>query len=139
MENEQIPEPSTLPQKQNDPERQAHTWGMLCHLSALSAFISFPLNGLLIIPFGHLLGPLIVWLIKKNEHPFIDQQGKEALNFQISMTIYSIPAFMLVFVLIGFFLLALLAILDVVLVVIASVKTSNGESYRYPFTIRFIK
>jgi len=142
MESEQTSEtPATrsVPQKQNDPGRQGHNWGMFCHLSALSAFISFPLQGFLLLPVGHLLGPFIIWLLKKNEYPFVDQQGKEALNFQISMTIYAILASILIFVLIGIFLLAILAIVDVILVIIASIKASNGESYQYPFTIRFIK
>ncbi|MEW6113824.1 MAG: DUF4870 domain-containing protein, partial [Thermodesulfobacteriota bacterium] len=62
------------------PSKQATNWGMLCHLSALL--------GLVLISFGHILGPLVVWLFKKNDDPFIDEQGKESLNFQISMTIY---------------------------------------------------
>jgi uncharacterized Tic20 family protein len=97
------------------------------------------LLGLVLISFGHILGPLVVWLLKKNDDPFIDEQGKESLNFQISMTIYVIIAAILCVILIGFVLLGILIIADVVLVVIASVKASNGESYRYPFTIRLIK
>ena len=112
-------------------EKQARNWGMLCHLSALAAFLG--------IPFGHLLGPLVVWLVKKNEYPFVDEQGKESLNFQISVTIYAMPLVILVFVLIGIPLLIALLIGDVIFVIIAAVKASNGESYRYPLTIRFIK
>lgn len=111
-------------------KKEAQTWGMLCHLVALVGFIG--------VPFGHLLGPLAIWLIKKNEYPFVDEQGKESLNFQISMTIYGLVAAMLVFVLIGFPLLIGLGIADLVLVIIAAVKASNGESFRYPCTIRFI-
>ncbi|MBI2468032.1 MAG: DUF4870 domain-containing protein [Candidatus Rokubacteria bacterium] len=104
---------------------------MLCHLTALAALLG--------IPFGHLLGPLVVWLIKKNEYPFVDEQGKESLNFQISVTIYSLPLFILIFVLVGIPLLIALFVVDVILVIVAAVKASNGESYRYPLTIRFIK
>jgi len=111
-------------------EKQVRMWGMLCHLTALIGFIG--------IPFGHLLGPMVVWLVKKNDDPFIDEQGKESLNFQISMTIYGIIAAFLVLILIGIPLLIALAVADVILVVIASVKTSNGEPYRYPLTIRLI-
>jgi hypothetical protein len=111
--------------------KEANTFGMLCHLTALAAFIGIPL--------GHILGPLVVWLLKKNDYPFVDEQGKESLNFQISMTIYAIVAAILIFVFIGIFLLIGLAVTDLVLVIIASVKTSNGESHRYPLTIRFIK
>lgn len=111
--------------------KQARNWGMLCHLTALVAFLG--------VPFGHILGPLVVWLIKKNEYPFVDEQGKESLNFQISVTIYSIPLFVLVFLLIGIPLLIALFIADLILVIVAAVKASNGESYHYPLTIRFIK
>lgn len=111
--------------------KEEKTFAMLCHLTALAAFIGVPL--------GHILGPLVVWLLKKNEYPSVDEQGKESLNFQISMTIYGIAAALLIFVFIGIFLLIGLAVTDLVLVIIASVKTSNGEPHRYPLTIRFIK
>ena len=115
---------------END-EKKAQTWGMLCHLTALAAFIG--------IPFGLLIGPLVIWLIKKNDYAFVDEQGKESLNFQISMTIYAIVSGILCFVFIGFVLLIVLLVVELVLVIIASVKVSNGQAYRYPFTIRFLK
>ena len=111
-------------------DKQANTWGMLCHLTALSGFI---------IPFGHVLGPLIVWLIKKDEFPFVDDQGKESLNFQISMTIYTFVAIILCFALVGFILAPALMIANIVFVILAGVKANTGEPYRYPCTIRFIK
>lgn len=110
--------------------KDARMWGMLCHLTALAGFV---------IPFGHIVGPLVVWLIKKNDYPFVDAQGKEALNFQISVTIYSAVAFLAIFILIGFVLLPALAIADLILVIMASVKANAGGSYRYPCNIRFIK
>jgi uncharacterized Tic20 family protein len=116
---------------EEDEAKKAQTWGMLCHLTALSMFIG--------VPFGNLIGPLVVWLIKKNDYPTVDRQGKESLNFQISMIIYSIIAGLLCFIFIGFLLLALLIIIDLVLVIKASVRTSNGQEYLYPFTIRFLK
>lgn len=112
-------------------DKQSHTWGMLCHVTALSAFIG--------IPFGNIIGPLIIWLIKKEEFSFVDEQGKESLNFQISMTIYSIISAILCLVFIGFLLLIVVIIADIVLVIMATVKTSRGEGYTYPFTIRLIK
>ena len=112
-------------------EKQANTWGMLCHLTALSLFIG--------IPFGHIIGPLVVWLIKKDECPFVDEHGKESVNFQISMTIYGIVSVILFIILIGFVLLGVLLIAELVLVIMASVKASNGEKFSYPYTIRFLK
>jgi hypothetical protein len=106
------------------------TWCVLCHASALL--------GLFFHFLGHLGGPLIVWLLKRGDSPEIDAHGKESLNFQISMLIYDAVAFILCFVLIGIPILIALWILNTVFVIIASVKTSEGKFYRYPFTIRFI-
>ena len=109
---------------------QARTWDMLCHLTALAGFI---------IPFGNLLGPLVIWLMKKNEIPSVDAHGKESLNFQISIWIYVIISGILVLVLIGFVLLIAVGLLSLICVIIASVKASNGVPYRYPLTIRFLQ
>ena len=103
---------------------------MLCHLSALAGFF---------IPLGNLLGPLVVWLVKKNEIPSVDAHGKESLNFQISILIYAIVSGILVLVLIGFVLLIAVGIFSLVCIIIASIKASNGEPYRYPLTIRFLQ
>jgi len=127
-----------LPGSRNDRERQARTWATFCHLSALLGLIWVPMTGFA-IPFGNLIGPLVIWLIKKNDFPLVDEQGKESLNFQLSMTIYGIISSLLILVIIGFFLILALALIDIVLVVIASIKVSNGEPYRYPLTIRLIK
>ena len=109
---------------------EVRNWCVLCHASALA--------GLFFHFFGHLLGPLVVWLIKRVDSPEIDAAGKESLNFQISMLIYDIIAFILCFVLIGIPILIALWVLNTVFVIIASVKTSQGEFYRYPLTIRLI-
>lgn len=114
----------------NTVEREHRNWGMACHLSALICWVG--------VPFGHIVGPLLIWLIKKEEIPFVDEQGKESLNFEISMSIYFLISLILSFVLIGLPLLLVIPIVQIVLVIIASVKISNGETYRYPFTIRFI-
>ena len=87
---------------------------------------------------GHILGPLIVWLVKRGDSPEIDAHGKESLNFQISMLIYDAIAVVLCIVLIGIPILIVLWILNTVFVIIASIKASEGKFYRYPFTIRFI-
>lgn len=103
---------------------------MLCHLSALAMFI---------IPFGSILGPLIVWLTKKDQYPEVDRQGKDALNFQLSLMLYAFVAGILVILLVGFVLLIALGVLNLVVIIVASVKSKNGERYEYPFAIRFIQ
>ncbi len=114
-----------------DENKKAVTWATFCHVAALSLYLG--------IPFGHIIAPLIIWLIKKNDFPFVDEQGKESLNFQISMTIYAIIVGILCYVFVGFMLLPVLVIAHITLIIIAIVKTNKGESYRYPFTIRVIK
>jgi uncharacterized Tic20 family protein len=118
------PLPATMP-AQNE-----RTMAMLCHLSALA--------GLIGIPFGHVLGPLVVWMIKKDESAFVNDQGKEALNFQISTTIYLVVFVILSFLLIGIPLLIALVIFWLVIVIVAAVKANEGVPYRYPLTIRLI-
>jgi len=105
-------------------------WGMLCHLSTFAGYL---------VPFGNILGPLIIWLVKKDEYAFVDDQGKEALNFQISITIYSLVSGVLILALIGIPLLIAVIIFSVVMTVIAAIKANGGEYYRYPLTIRFVK
>ena len=111
--------------------RDVRNWNVLCHATALVGFF---------VPWaGHILGPLIVWLAKRKDSPEIDENGKESLNFQISMLIYNVIAGLLCLVLIGFILLPILHILNLVLVIIASIQASEGKLYRYPMTIRLIK
>ncbi|MEO0794312.1 MAG: DUF4870 domain-containing protein [Verrucomicrobiota bacterium] len=112
-------------------DKDQNMWAMICHLSALA--------GLIGIPFGNILGPLIIWLIKKDEMPSIDAHGREALNFQLSMTIYGVIAGVLVLVFIGVLLLAVLVVVNLVFVIIAGIKANEGELYRYPMTIQFFK
>jgi len=111
--------------------KDVRTWCVLSHASALLGFV---------IPWVlHILGPLIIWLAKRNDSAEIDAHARESLNFQISMLIYTVVAGILCLVIIGFFLLVLLHILNVVLVIIASIQASEGRLYRYPLTIRLIK
>ncbi len=120
----------------------ARNWAIGCHLSALAFYVGIPL--------GNVLGPLIIWLIKKNEYDWVDEQGKEALNFQISFTIYFLAGgiltmiFAITLVLIPIaiilgLLLGVLVIADLVLIIVAAIKTSNGEAYKYPLSLRIIK
>jgi uncharacterized Tic20 family protein len=104
---------------------------MFCHLLGFVGFFG--------IPFGGILGPLVLWLVKKGQDPFVDATGKEVLNFQISAMIYGIVCGLLVFVLIGIFLLLILIIAIVVYTILGAIKANEGQLYRYPFTIRFIK
>ena len=118
------------------PDASARQWAMFAHLSALLAAF---LGGLTF------LGPLIIYLVKRDEHPFIADQAREALNFNLSVLIYSIAlgivSFILTLILIGLLLFLLfipLAIAWIVLTIMAGVKANNGEAYRYPLTIRMV-
>jgi uncharacterized Tic20 family protein len=123
---EAIPPPALTTSAAN-----VRTWCMLSHASAALGFV---------MPWVfHILGPLIVWLAKRTDSPEIDAHGKESLNFQISMLIYNVMAGILCLVLIGFVLLALLHLVNLVLVIVASIQASDGKLYRYPMTLRLIK
>ena len=106
-------------------------WGMLSHLAALGVFV-FP-------AFGNIIGPLIIWLIKKDQSWFVDDQGKESLNFQISMTIYLFVASATICIGIGLIVLPVLFIAGVVFSIIAALKANEGVIYRYPLTLRLVK
>lgn len=114
--------------------REERTWGMLCHLAGLLLLVGIPL--------ANVLGPLVVWLIKKEQYPFVDDQGKESLNFQISVFIYVLIAGALTLTVvlapITIPLLIALAIFDIVMTIIAAMKANDGIAYRYPLTIRLI-
>jgi uncharacterized Tic20 family protein len=101
---------------------------MLAHLSALFGLI-IGLNW---------LGPLIVYLVKKDEHPFIADQSREALNFNLSVFIYVLVSVVLIFIVIGFLLLPAIGIAWLILTIIAGVRSNNGEAYRYPLSIKFV-
>lgn len=111
-------------------EAQIRTWSMLAHLSALAGFI---------IPFGNILGPIIVWQIKKHEMPVVVAHAKEALNFQLSCFIYLIVAAILIFIVIGIPLMVLIGLGNLVCVIIAALKANDGKPWQYPVTIRFLK
>jgi len=113
--------------------QDAKQWGMFCHLAGLVGYIP-------VVPLiGSIIGPLILWLIKKDEMPFVDDQGKEALNFQITIAIGMIVSIALCLIFIGFFLLPALGIFNLVMIIIASIEANKGKAYRYPVCIRFVK
>ena len=126
--NQPPPLPVQTPVQSTD--KQERNWAMFCHLAALSGYL---------IPFGFIIGPLVIWLLKKEEYPLVDDQGKEAINFQITMTICFIVSALLVLVLIGILLLLALAIFNIIMIIVATIKANDGVRYRYPFAIRLIK
>jgi uncharacterized protein len=107
------------------------TWGMLAHLSALV--------GVVVPVIGCILGPLVVWLGRRDQSAFVEAQAKEALNFNISVVLASIVCSLLMLVFIGFILIAALYIAWLVMTLIAAIKASEGIAYRYPYTLRLVK
>lgn len=116
--------------QESGPSAEAKKWAMLTHLAAFAAFF---------IPFGNIIGPLLVWQLKKDLGPFVDQNGKESMNFQITVAIAGFVCVTLIFTAVGILLLPLLGLAWFVLTIIAGVKANDGKTYRYPMTIRFIK
>lgn len=111
-------------------DSQIRTIAMWCHLSALAGFL---------VPLGSVLGPLVVWLSQRDKSAFIDDQGKEAVNFQLSIMIYAAVCFLLILILVGFLLLLALSFGALALVIIAAIQANQGVAYRYPLIIRFIR
>lgn len=110
---------------------------MWCHLSALSG---------LIVPFGNVLGPLLVWQIKKNEFPGVEAHGKAAINFQLTVLIALvatlIAGFILSFICIGallFFLLPVIGLCSIIFAIMAGLKANEGKDYKYPYSLNLIK
>lgn len=110
----------------------ARNTAMVCHLTGLTSL----LGGL---HFAGIWVPLIIWLLKKDSHPFVSRSGAEALNFQISYHLYMLISGALVFVLIGFVLLPIVFLAWLVLTIVGTVKASSGSEFRYPLTIRLIQ
>jgi hypothetical protein len=105
-------------------------WAMFCHLGGLFGVV---------IPFGNIIAPLAIWLIYRDKYPLVDDQGKEAVNFQISLSIYLIASAILVFIAVGLFLVIGLLIFALIVIISAALRARDGEKYRYPLTIRFIQ
>ena len=120
----------SIPPMEITPSKDERTWAMLSHFSALCMFI---------FPFGNILAPLIIWLIKKEEMSFVEDQAKEVLNFQISMTIYLLISVILCFILIGIPIVIGLVIFCFFITIIAAISANDGKAYRYPINLRLIK
>jgi len=111
-------------------EKDEKLWGMLCHLSVFSGYI---------IPLGNIIAPLVIWLVKKDESDYVNYHGAQALNFQISIIIYVVVSLILVFIFIGVLMVIAVAIFDIIMIIIAAIKANQGERYKYPLCIPFIK
>jgi uncharacterized Tic20 family protein len=111
-------------------DQEVRNTAVAAHLSTLAG---------LVVPFGSIIGPLAVWLTRRDRDPFIDDTGREALNFGISIAIYGMVALVGALLLVGIPLLIVGMIAWVVLASLAAVKASQGQAYRYPLTLRLVR
>ena len=112
------------------PDKDELMWSTFAHLGFIAG---------LVIPFGNVIAPLVIWLVFKDRSSYVDYHGKEALNFQITVTLAMIASGILILLLIGIFLLIAVVLLALVFSIMGAIKANNGEYYEYPFTIRFIR
>lgn len=129
MEDEGV-NPAAGTEENRDFDRDQRFWAMLCHISGLAG---------LAIPLGNIIVPMVIWALKRYDYPLVDDQGREAINFQISITIYFFISAFLILLVIGIPLLIILAAADIILVIIAGLKALEGTKYRYPLNVRLIK
>jgi uncharacterized Tic20 family protein len=126
---------SAAPATAAAPSAEERQWGLFAHLSALVGFV---------VPFGNVIGPLVIWLIKREQMPFVNDQGREALNFNITAGLVGLVLIALTAMSfgIGIFLTApigvVLAIAWLVLTIIAAIKANEGQAYRYPVCLRLV-
>ena len=125
-------QPPPPPVPEVDPDKDLKMWATITHISALAGYV-------VSVPFAGILGPLVVWLIKKDEFPQLESHYKAAMNFQISVSIYLLLCIPLVFLFIGVFLAIGVAIFDIVCVIQAAIRANKGEGYTYPLAINFVK
>ena len=138
-----VPPPSQGPVVEDTavPSNEEKQWALFAHLSALAGCIlTGPWFG-----WGCFIGPLIIWLIKRDTMPFVADQGKEALNFNITLAIVGAALFLLILLTFGLGIFiaipagAVIALGWLVFVVMAAIKASEGVAYRYPITLRLVK
>ena len=111
-------------------EKEIKNYLMFMHLSQLTIFF---------IPLGNIIIPLLMWVMRKDEHPDIDRHGKDILNFEISITIYLLISAVLLLLVVGLLLLILIGLYQLVIIIVNTVKVAQGNDYHYNFTINFIK
>ena len=134
------PPPKKAPGTLTDPTPDERNWAMFAHLSALAAgfVLSFTT-----MPFLGFIGPMIIFLVKKDESPFVADQAKEALNFSISigmiLFVLWLLSFTIILMILTIPLIAIVSVTALVFIIIAAVKSNAGELYRYPFTLRLVK
>jgi uncharacterized Tic20 family protein len=121
---------SDVPPAPGSIEQQTREWAMLLHLSQLLGFL---------VPLGGLVAPILIWQLKKEELPGLDVHGKVVLNWVLSALLYFVGAALLTLIVIGVPLLLAVALLSVVFPIIGGVKANNGELWRYPLSIAFLK
>ena len=108
----------------------AKQWAMILHLSLLAGFI---------IPFAGFVAPILIWQLKKKDIPELDAHGKVVLNWIISALIYGFVCFLLMFIVIGIPLLIVLGIVCVAFPIIGGIKANDGQLWKYPLSIQFLK
>jgi uncharacterized protein len=124
-------EPSDTPVPGTAPTENERTWGMLAHLSALTGVVVWLL--------GCILGPLAVWIARRDQSAFVAEHAREALNFNITIVLAALVCMLLMLVFVGFILGTALFVVWLVFTLIAAIKASEGEPYRYPFSLRLVK
>ena len=124
------------------PSAEERQWAMFAHLSALlGALLTGAFGG----GWGCFIGPLVIWLIKKDTMPFVNDQGKEALNFNITVAIAAVVLVLISVMTLGIGLIIaiplwiIIGIAWLVFTIIAAIKANEGVRYRYPFTLRLVK
>lgn len=125
------PDQAGAPQPARPIQDSAKTWAMACHLAGYAKYTA--------VPFANILAPLIIWILKKDEDPLIDDQGKEAINFQISVTLYALVCIPMFFCVVGVPAILVIGVWDAIMMVVAAVAANRGTAYRYPLTIRLIR
>lgn len=119
------------------PGQETRKWAMLCHMGGLASLVPFPTANIIL--------PLVIWLTKRNTDPYIDEQGREAVNFQISMFLYwalvTAMVVLLKYILIGYLFIwlpFLVIIAQVGGTIIGVIRAHDGENFRYPLILRFL-